>query len=158
MHRDGILLPENVVDFVAQNVRDSVRDLEGILASLLAHSTLTNKEIDLELAEQVVSRIVTIQPKQITVDEVITKVAKHYSLTEKAIVAQNRSREITHARHVAIYLSKQLTNSSLSEIGYKMGRRTHATVLHSLTLIKEQMEFDPVLRQQLHQLESALTH
>ena len=158
MHRDGILLPENVVDFVAQNVRDSVRDLEGILASLRAHSTLTNKEIDLELAEQVVSRIVTIQPKQITVDEVITKVAKHYSLTEKAIVAQNRSREITHARHVAIYLSKQLTNSSLSEIGYKMGRRTHATVLHSLTLIKEQMEFDPVLRQQLHQLESALTH
>ena len=158
MRRDGITLSDEVVDFVAQNVRDSVRDLEGILASLLAHSTLTDKEIDLALAEQVVSRIVAIQPRLITVDDVINKVAKHYSITEKSIVAQNRSREITQARHVAIYLSKQLTGSSLSEIGFKMGRRTHATVLHSVTLIKEQMEFDPVLRQHLHQLEAALTH
>ena len=157
MRRDGITLSDEVVDFVAQNVRDSVRDLEGILASLLAHSTLTDKEIDLALAEQVVSRIVAIQPRLITVDDVINKVAKHYSITEKSIVAQNRSREITQARHVAIYLSKQLTGSSLSEIGFKMGRRTHATVLHSVTLIKEQMEFDPVLRQHLHQLEAALT-
>ena len=158
MHRDGISLPEDVVDFVAQNVRDSVRDLEGILASLLAHSTLTDKEIDLALAEQVVSRIVAIRPKMITVDDVLNKVAKHYSLSEKMIVAQNRSREVAQARHIAIYLSKQLTNSSLSEIGYKMGRRTHATVLHSLTLIKEQMEFDAVLRQHLHQIESSLTN
>ena len=158
MRRDGITLSDEVVDFVAQNVRDSVRDLEGILASLLAHSTLTDKEIDLALAEQVVSRIVAIQPRLITVDDVINKVAKHYSVTEKSIVAQNRSREITQARHIAIYLSKQLTGSSLSEIGFKMGRRTHATVLHSITLIKEQMEFDPVLRQHLHQLEAALTH
>ena len=110
------------------------------------------------LAEQVVSRIVAIRPKMITVDDVLNKVAKHYSLSEKMIVAQNRSREVAQARHIAIYLSKQLTNSSLSEIGYKMGRRTHATVLHSLTLIKEQMEFDAVLRQHLHQFESSLTN
>ena len=158
MRRDGITLSEDVVDFIAQNVRDSVRDLEGILASLLAHSTLTDKEIDLALAEQVVSRIVAIQPRMVTVDDVINKVAKHYSIPEKAIVAQNRSREISQARHIAIYLSKQLTNSSLSEIGFKMGRRTHATVLHSLQLIKDQMEYDPVLRQHLHQLEATLLH
>lgn len=158
MRRDGITLSEDVVDFIAQNVRDSVRDLEGILASLLAHSTLTDKEIDLALAEQVVSRIVAIQPRMVTVDDVINKVAKHYSIPEKAIVAQNRSREISQARHIAIYLSKQLTNSSLSEIGFKMGRRTHATVLHSVQLIKDQMEYDPVLRQHLHQLEATLLH
>ena len=156
MRRDGIMLSEEVVDFIAQNVRDSVRDLEGILASLLAHSTLTDKEIDLALAEQVVSRIVAIQPRLVTVDDVVAKVAKHYSLPEKAIVAQNRSREVAQARHIAIYLSKQLTSSSLSEIGFKMGRRTHATVLHSVQLIKEQVEFDPVLRQHLHQLETAI--
>ena len=156
MRRDGITLDDDVVDFIAQNVRDSVRDLEGILASLLAHSTLTDKEIDLALAEQVVSRIVAIQPRLITVDDVIKKVAKHYNIPDKAIVAQNRSREVSQARHVATYLSKQLTASSLTEIGFKMGRRTHATVLHSVQLIKDQMEFDPVLRQHLHQLETQL--
>ena len=156
MRRDGITLGEDVVDFIAQNVRDSVRDLEGILASLLAHSTLTDKEIDLVLAEQVVSRIVAIQPRLVTVDDVIAKVAKHYGLPEKSILAQNRSRDVAQARHVATYLCKQLTSSSLSEIGFKMGKRTHATVLHSVQIIKEQSEFDPVLRQHLHQLEAAI--
>ena len=158
MHRDGITLGDEIVDFIAQNVRDSVRDLEGVLASLLAHSTLTNKEIDLALTEQVVSHIVTIQPKVITVGDVMDKVAKHYNLPEKALVAQNRSREIAQARHIAIYLSKQLTNASLAEIGVKMGKRTHATILHSISIVKEQMEFDPVLRQQIHKLEASLTH
>lgn len=158
MHRDGITLSDDIVDFIAQNVRDSVRDLEGVLASLLAHSTLTNKEIDLALTEQVVSHIVTIQPKVITVGDVMDKVAKHYNLPEKALVAQNRSREIAQARHIAIYLSKQLTNASLAEIGVKMGKRTHATILHSISIIKEQMEFDPVLRQQIHKLEASLTN
>ena len=158
MRRDGITLDDTIVDFIAMNVRDSVRDLEGILASLLAHSTLTDKEIDMALAEQVVSRIVAIEPRLVTVDEVISKVAKHYNVTEKSIVAQNRSREISQARHIATYLSKQLTNASLTEIGFKMGRRTHATVLHSVQLIKDQMEFDPVLRQHLNQIANALTH
>ena len=156
MHRDGIELGEEVVDFIAQNVRDSVRDLEGILASLLAHSTLTDREIDVALAEQVVSHIVAIQPHQTTVDDVLEAVAKYYNLPERALSSQNRSREISHARHVAAYLCKQLTENSLSEIGYRLGRRTHATVLHSIALIREHMEFDPVLRQHLAQIESSL--
>ena len=156
MRRDGIVLSDEVVTFIAQNVRDSVRDLEGVLASLLAHSTLTDRDIDLPLAEQVVSHIVAIQPKKITIGDVINVVAQHYNLPEKAILSQNRSRDISHARHVALYLSKELTNSSLTEIGFKMGRRTHATVLHSIGLIKSQLEFDPVLRQHIAQLEAAI--
>ena len=133
-----------------------MRDLEGVLASLLAHSTLTDREIDMPLAEKVVSHIVAIQPRVITVNDVVKAVASYYSLPEKAITAQNRARDITHARHVAIYLSKQLTGNSLTEIGFKMGRRTHATVLHSVSLINEQLEFDAVLRQHIAQLTSAL--
>jgi chromosomal replication initiator protein len=158
MRRDGIQLSEEIVNYIAQNVRDSVRDLEGILASLLAHSTLTDKEIDLELAEKVVSHIVTLQPQTITVQDVVSAVAKQYNIPEKALMAQNRSKEVTYARHVAVYLSKQLTESSLSEIGYRIGRRTHATVLHSIAYIREMMENDAVLRQQLAQLTSALQH
>ena len=158
MRRDGITLSDEIVDFIAMNVRDSVRDLEGILASLLAHSTLTDKEIDLALAEQVVSHIVALQPQTVTVDDVIAAVSKHYNIPERAIMAQNRSKDITLARHVAAYLSKQLTTSSLTEIGYRMGRRTHATILHSIAYVRDTMEFDPVLRQQVAQLQSALQH
>ena len=156
MHRDGITLSDDVVDFIAQNVRNSVRDLEGILASLLAHSTLTDRDIDVRLAEQVVSHIVAIQPRAITVGDVIGAVSEHFGISEKAILSSNRSREIAQVRHIAAYLCKELTNSSLAEIGFKMGRRTHATMLHSVALIKNQLEFDPALRQHLSQLESAL--
>jgi len=138
-------------------VRDSVRDLEGVLASLLAHSTLTDKEIDLELTEKVVSKVVALQPHVVTIGDVINAVAEHYNLPERALMASNRSKEISRARHIAIYLCKQLTPSSLSEIGFNMGRRTHATILHSISLVREQLEFDPVMRQQIAQLESALT-
>jgi len=158
MRRDGISLTDDVVDFIASNVRNSVRDLEGILASLLAHSTLTDREIDVKLAEQVVSHIVAIQPRKITVGDVIGAVAEHYSVPEKALLSANRSREVSNARHLAIYLTKELTDSSLTEIGFKMGKRTHATVLHSIALVKEKLEFDPVLRQTVSQIESALRY
>ena len=147
MRRDGIMLSDEIVDFIAMNVRESVRDLEGILASLLAHSTLTDREIDLPLAEQVVSHIVAMQPQTTTVDDVLHAVSQHYNIPEKALVAQNRSKDIALARHVAAYLSKQLTDSSLTEIGFRMGRRTHATILHSIDYVRDTMEFDPVLRQ-----------
>ena len=156
MRRDGISLTDDVVDYIAQNVRHSVRDLEGILASLLAHSTLTDAEIDIKLAEKVVSRIVAIQPRTITIGDVIGAVADHYNLPEKALAAQNRSRDVSQARHVAVYLCKELTNSSLTEIGFKMGKRTHATILHSVALVKEQLEYDPVMRQNISQLEAKL--
>ena len=156
MRRDGITLSDEVVNFIASNVRNSVRDLEGILASLLAHSTLTEREIDLKLAEQVVSHIVAIQPKVITIGDVVGAVAERFNIPEKAIFAQTRSREISKARHLAIYLTKELTDCSLTEIGFKMGRRTHATVLHSIATVKEQLEFDPALRQTIAQIETAL--
>ena len=158
MRRDGITLSDEIVDFIANNVRNSVRDLEGILASLLAHSTLTDKEIDLALAEKVVSHIVALQPRHTSIGDILGAVADHYNIPEKAIVAQNRSKDITQARHIAAYLSKQLTDCSLTEIGFKLGRRTHATVLHSISTIKEQLEYDPVPRQHIAQLEAVIKH
>jgi chromosomal replication initiator protein len=110
------------------------------------------------LAEQVVSHIVALQPQTTTVQDVISAVAQHFNIPEKAILAQNRSKDIMQARHVAAYLSKQLTDSSLAEIGFRMGKRTHATILHSITFVRETMEFDPVLRQHIAQLQSALQH
>jgi len=158
MRRDGIMLSDEVVDFIAMNVRESVRDLEGILASLLAHSTLTDKEIDLALAEKVVSHVVALQPQTITVTDVMMAVSKFYNIPEKALMAQNRSKDIMLARHVAAYLSKKLTDSSLTEIGLRLGKRTHATILHSVAYVREQMEDDAVLRQNIAQLQATLQH
>ena len=126
------------------------------LLPLLAHSTLTDREIDLPLAEQVVSHIVAIQPHNTSVGEVIQKVANFYNVPEKAITAANRSREISTARHVAVYLCKEMTNCSLSEIGFRMGKRTHATILHSINHVRQQLEYDPVLRQHIAQIQSAV--
>lgn len=158
MRRDGITLSDEIVDFIAQSVKDSVRDLEGILASLLAHSTLTDQEIDLALTEKVVSHIVAVQPHRTTVDDVLEEVSKHYNVSQKAILSSNRSKEISQARHVTAYLCKKLTQSSLTEIGFRLGRRTHATMLHSIAYVNGMLEEDPVLRQHIAQLQSALHH
>ena len=156
MHRDGITLSDEVIDFIATNVRDSVRDLEGILASLLAHATLTDREIDLALAEQVVSRVVEIQEQTVEMADIVGAVAEYCNIPEKSILSANRSKEIMRARHIAIYLSKEMTSHSLSEIGAYMGKRTHPTVLHSINTIQDQMSYDAVLRQAVHQIQSSL--
>ena len=157
MQRDGLQLADEVVDFIAANVRDSVRDLEGVLASLYAYSTLADCEINLALAEQVVSRIVEIRPSAVDLSDVIGAVAEHYNISEKAIVSQTRTKEVLIARQVAMYLSKQLTEHSLAEIGTYLGHRTHATVLHACAAIKDQLSIDPVLRQQVSQIKTSLT-
>ncbi len=158
MHRDGIQMPDAVIDYIASNVRESVRDLEGILASLLAYSTLTDREIDIELTEEVVARIVAVQKHTIDISAVVEAVSSFYNISANTILSSSRSKEIVHARNVAIYLSKELTNRSLSEIGLYMGRRTHATVLHSLGTMREQLSENTLLRQQISKIEASLRH
>lgn len=156
LHRDGITLSDDIIDFIANNVRDSIRDLEGVLASLLAYSTLTNREIDMALTEEVVGRIVEIQPQEIPIDEIIKTAAEFFHLEAKDIRSEKRSREVMMARHAAIYLAKQMTGHSLSEIGNALGGRTHATILHSLSQMNDQLQIDPVLRHRLSQMKAAL--
>jgi chromosomal replication initiator protein len=156
MSRDGVVLSDEIVDFIATNVCDSVRDLEGVVASLLAYSTLINRDIDMLLAEQVVGRIVKVKPREIQPADVLSAVSEHFNVQEKAILSQVRTKEIMQARHIAMFLAKRLTTSSLSEIGAFMGHRTHATVLHSLNLIQDQIKIDPILRHRIDQIESVL--
>jgi len=156
LHRDGIELSEDIIDFIANNVRDSIRDLEGVLASLLAYSTLTNRAIDMELAEQVVGRVVDIRPMEVSMKDIINKVAEYYNVQPEAICSANRSKEVSTARHTVSYLAKKLTPHSLSEIGEMLGGRTHPTILYSLKLMNDLMETDPVLRHRVNQLEAAL--
>lgn len=156
IYRDGLDISDDIVNYVAENVRDNVRDLEGVLASLLAYSTLTNAEINPELAEQVVSRLVDISQTDMSIDNITAAVCEHFNVDEKTLYASSRKKEIAQARQVAMYLAKKLTDKPLMEIGQKMGKRNHATVLYAVNTIKEQMEYDAFLRRSVTLIENML--
>ncbi|MBP1675524.1 MAG: chromosomal replication initiation protein [Bacteroidetes bacterium] len=156
IYRDGLEIPGEVVDFIAENVTDNVRDLEGTLVSLLAHSTLANMPIDLDLAEKVVSRIVNVTRRVNTVEKIRDVVCDYFSLSVDAISTKSRKREVVQARQIAMYLSKQLTKNSLSSIGFTIGQRDHATVLHACKIVTDLMDIDKNFRNSVQEIEQRL--
>ncbi len=156
IYRDGLEIPERVVDYIAENVRENVRDLEGILASLLAYSTITNAQIDMPLTEEVVNRAVRTSAAEMTMENIATAVCEHFNVPEKMLLSKSRKQEIALARQVAMYIAKKMTDKSLAEIGLNLGNRNHATVLHAIKTVSDQMEYDAMLRRSVHQIENAL--
>ncbi len=156
IYRDGLEIPEEVVNFIAEHVVDNVRDLEGVLVSLLAHSTLANLQIDISLAEKVISRIVNITRKINTVETIRDTVCEYFSLSVDAISTKSRKREVVQARQIAMYLSKQLTKNSLASIGNTIGQRDHATVLHACKIVNDLMDCDKNFRTSIREIEEKL--
>lgn len=156
IYRDGLEISEEVINFIAEHVVDNVRDLEGVLVSLLAHSTLANMPIDVTLAEKIISRIVNITRKVNTVERIRDVVCEYFSLTVDAISTKSRKREVVQARQIAMYLSKQLTKSSLSSIGNTIGQRDHTTVLHACKIVNDLMDCDKNFRSSVREIEEKL--
>ncbi|MDR1584577.1 MAG: chromosomal replication initiator protein DnaA [Prevotellaceae bacterium] len=156
IYRDGLEFPENIVDFISENVTENVRDLEGVLVSILAHSTLTDAPIDITLAEKTISRIVNIAPKVTSVEKIRDVVCDYFSLSVEAISTRSRKREVVQARQIAMYLSKQMTKNSLSSIGSVIGQRDHATVLHACKIVSDLMEIDKKFRSSVQEIECKL--
>lgn len=156
IYRDGLEITEEVVDFIARHVSDNVRDLEGTLASLLAHSTLVNMPVDLQLAGKVVGRMVNVKSRVTTVEHIRDVVCDHFSLSVDAISTRSRKREVVQARQIAMYLSKQMTKNSLSSIGDLIGQRDHATVLHACKIVTDLMEIDKSFRLSVKEIEGKL--
>ena len=156
IYRDGLEIPADVVDFIAENVTDNVRDLEGTLVSLLAHSTLADMPLDVELAEKIVSRIVTVTRKTNTVEKIRDTVCDYFSLSVDAISTKSRKREVVQARQIAMYLTKQLTKNSLSSIGLAIGQRDHATVLHACKIVTDLMDIDKNFRLSVNEIQEKL--
>ena len=156
IYRDGLDFPEEVVNFIAENVTDNVRDLEGVLVSILAHSTLTNTTIDIALAEKIISRIVNMTPKVTSVEKIRDVVCDYFSLSVDAISTKSRKREVVQARQIAMYLSKQMTKNSLASIGMTIGQRDHATVLHACKIVSDLIDIDKRFRLSVKEIESKL--
>ena len=156
IHRDGLNIPENVINYIAENVSDSVRELEGIVNSLLAQSILFKREIDMDLAQRIVRKAVRCENKPVTIDEIVTKVCAHYNLDERSIHTKTRKREIVQVRQIAMYLAKKHTDHSSSKIGQLIGNRDHATVLHACKMVKDLVDVDKSFKTELEEIENSI--
>ena len=156
MHRDGVTLSMDIVEFIANNVRDNVRDLEGVLAALLAYSTLADKDIDMELAEQVVGRIVELKPRERSMSDIADAVCEEFHVSPEALMSNSRQRDVVIARQVSMYLAKKYTALTMSEIGRTHGNRTHATVMHALDVLNSTLATDVVLGQRVRHIENVI--
>ena len=156
IHRDGLNIPENVINYIAENVNESVRELEGIINSLLAQSILFKREIDMDLAERIIRKAVRIiENKPITIEEIIAKVCEHYKMDESVLHTKSRKREIVQVRQVAMFLAKKHTDISTSKIGHLIGNRDHATVLHACKIVNDLVEVDKEIKADIEDIEAS---
>ena len=156
IHRDGLNIPENVINYIADNVNESVRELEGIINSLLAQSILFKREIDMDLAQRIIRKAVRIENKPITIEDIITKVCEHYNMDESVLHTKSRKREIVQVRQIAMFLAKKHTDTSTSKIGHLIGNRDHATVLHACKIVKDLVAVDKELKSDIEEIEVSL--
>ncbi len=153
---EGINLPEEVAFFVAKNVRSNVRELEGALRKIMAYSRFNQKEISIQLARESLRDLLSIQNRQISVENIQKTVADYYKIKIGDMYSKRRPANIARPRQIAMYLAKELTQKSLPEIGELFGGRDHTTVLHAVRKIGGERQKMTELNQQLHVLEQTL--
>ncbi len=155
---NGIELRQDVLEFLALNVKSNIRELEGCLISLLAHSSIQNNEIDLNLAKVVVRSIVGEIKTHITIEDIQRTVCDYFNIPEDLIRAKTRKQEVVFARQLAMYLSKELTNFSLKTIGLHFGGRDHSTVIHAYQTVEDLIKNDKKYVDLVHQLKSKINN
>ena len=149
-------MPEEVAFFVAKNVRSNVRELEGALRKILAYSRFNQKEITIQLAREALRDLLSIQNRQISVENIQKTVADYYKIKVADMYSKKRPASIARPRQIAMYLTKELTQKSLPEIGELFGGRDHTTVLHAVRKMSAERQLMTELNQQLHVLEQTL--
>jgi chromosomal replication initiator protein len=153
MRNNGLDLPKDVVKYIAYNIQNNVRELEGALISLLAQSSLNKREIDLDLAKKVLRNFIKTSSKEITIDTIQKMVCEFFDLPYDRLLQKTRKREIVQARQITMYLSKIFTKNSLKTIGEHFGGRDHTTVIHSCQTVKDLMDTDNLFRESVMELQ-----
>ena len=157
-YKDGIELPQNVLEYIATNVVTNIRELEGTLVSLLAQSTLNNRDITLALTKKMLSKIVRKQQKEISILQIQNVVCKYFKIEPKVLKAKTRKREIVQARQIAMYFAKNYTNSSLAKIGAEIGGRDHSTVLYAFKTVRNLIASDKTFKHYVEDIERQLKY
>lgn len=150
-------IPDAVLEFLALKVTSNIRELEGALNRIVAHSDVTKQTVTLETTQDVLQDLLRSHDRRITIDEIQRKTAEHYNIRMSDMHSARRARNVARPRQVAMYLAKQLTARSLPEIGRKFGGRDHTTVMHAVRKIDELMAEDPQIAQDVEIVRRALT-
>ncbi len=153
---DHVTLPTDVALFMASNIRSNVRELEGALIRLMAYSSLTGVDINLQTAQEVLKNVIDSQVRKVTIESIQKAVCEQFGLKLLELKAKNNSHVIVFPRQIAMYLAKHLTDSSLPEIGRQFGGKHHTTVLHSVDKIEQQRKTDKDLNRVVNKLTESL--
>ncbi|MEO1051963.1 MAG: chromosomal replication initiator protein DnaA [Bacteroidota bacterium] len=156
MQENGINIPDNVLEYLAYSVDTNVRELEGVLISLIAHASLNKAEIDLELAKQTLKNIVQDIETEVSIDYIQKTVAEYFKVDRESLKDKIRKKEIVIARQVAMYFSKEYTNHSLKSIGYHFGGRDHSTVIHAVQSVNDMMDINGGFKASIEELKKKL--
>ncbi|MCD6307899.1 MAG: chromosomal replication initiator protein DnaA [Candidatus Latescibacteria bacterium] len=149
---DGVFIENSIFDYIAENITSNIRELEGSLIRLLAYSSLRGQDICLDMAHRVLGEMFTKKTKPITIESIQKLVSDYFTIPNNLLMGNSRRREIAVARHIAIYLAKKLTDSSLKTIGLHFGGRDHSTVIHSINNVEKKYMKDPTLSKHIMHL------
>jgi chromosomal replication initiator protein len=152
MKKEGTTLQNDVMKYVAYNMSSNVRELEGALISLSAHSMLNRREIDLEQAKKVLRNFIRTTTKEITIDSIQKMVCEYFDVPYEKLLQKTRKREIVQARQITMFLAKSFTKNSLKTIGEHFGGRDHTTVIHSCQTVKDLMDTDGLFKENVMEL------
>ncbi|MEL7021435.1 MAG: chromosomal replication initiator protein DnaA [Bacteroidota bacterium] len=156
MGREGVNISPTVSEFICYNIKNNIRELEGVLVSLIAQSSLNRREIDLELAKEVIKNFVKQINKEITIDYIQKQVADHFEVPVEKLAGKTRKRNIVVARQLSMFLAKKLTDKSLKAIGQNFGGRDHSTVIYSCKTVQDLMETDAPFKETVVDLEKKI--
>jgi len=156
MNQEGLELPQDVVEFICYNIKNNIRELEGVLISLVAQSSLNRRDIDIDLAKEVIKNFVSQMSKEITVDFIQNLVADHFEVPVEKLKGATRKRGIVIARQLSMYLAKNLTNKSLKAIGENFGGRDHSTVIYSCKAVQDLLDTDVIFKDTVADLEKKM--
>ena len=152
---DGLEIPHDVVCYIAENANGSVRDLEGVVNSLMAYSVVYNKKIDMEFAESILKRSVKMDNHPLTVDEIVEKVCDYYHVSAEEVGGKSRKRNLVVARQVSMYLAQKHTRMPAARIGKLIAGRDHSTVLHSCEKVEEKIKTDNKFSEEIANIENS---
>jgi chromosomal replication initiator protein len=135
-------VPAEIIDFIAEKIPSNIRQLEGALTKLTAYSTLTKKELSVSLTQEILKDIIPLENKKVSVSQIQKTISDYYNIKFNSLLSKKRTKDIVLARQVAIYLSRELTDLSLTSIGEAFGGKDHTTIIHSYNKIKNNIKKD----------------
>ena len=157
LYQDGVEMPEEIVEFLANNIKTNIRELEGAIISLIAHSSFNKKEITIDLAKKIVDNYVKHTKREVSIDSIQKIVSDYFQMDVDTLQSKTRKRHIVQARQLAMFFAKKLTKASLASIGSQIGQRDHATVLHACKTVDNLASTDKQFRKYVEDLNKKLT-